>query len=93
MTTWTRAVVDCRCGYCGAHLPIGTPVRVTRLVGVQRPFLRCELCVGEAPPDLPARIETVPTPAPMRPLRLTTKRPLPFDRKLAAVEREVGEEG
>jgi hypothetical protein len=59
---------------------------------MKRLLLRCALCVGPAPPDLPAVIETRALP----PMVMTRVHPdmLPRDFKLAAAgEREPGEDG
>jgi hypothetical protein len=53
MIEWTRAERDGSCGGCGRRIVIGQAIRVTNVVGVTHKFIRCEECVGAAPPDLP----------------------------------------
>lgn len=49
MHAWTRAERAGVCGGCNKPIAAGEPVRVTTVVGVLRPFVRCEECVGKAP--------------------------------------------
>ena len=81
MTTWTRAAVDTLCGgTCGRRtIPAGEPMQVLELPAIKRSFFRCVACAGEAPPDLPARVEREPLPG----LRA-------FDKRLSEMTR-VGE--
>lgn len=60
MTEWTRAERDGVCGGCGNPLKQGQAIRLTRIVGVTRPFVRCAECAGPVPADLPP----LPTPPP-----------------------------
>lgn len=83
MQVWERVGTWKLCGGCGASLAPNTPVLVL-IIGRLRK-LRCPLCAGPAPPDLPARqVFAAPTVRPVRPDRL------PFDGKAAAAGREPG---
>lgn len=53
MFEWTRAERAGVCGGCAKALAPGEPVRLTRVVGVTRKFIRCQECAGMAPADLP----------------------------------------
>lgn len=69
MLEWTHAEADGFCGGCGHDIARGEPVRVTSIVGVTRKFVRCQDCVGTAPPELPAFVDTAPEPARLVPLQ------------------------
>jgi hypothetical protein len=60
---WTRAERAGSCGGCGQPIEIRDHVRLTHVVGVTRPFVRCAACAGGAPPELPADV------APLAPTR------------------------
>lgn len=97
MSTWTRAKFTRACGNCGDAIKVGEPLLELRLVFTTK--VRCQLCDGPAPPDLP--IDTPPVDAPvvktsssgMHPIQ-SIARMLPLDWKArSAGEREPGEEG
>jgi hypothetical protein len=70
MRTWSRVSWDCHCGLCNSLLRRGDPVLRIQIPGMRRALLRCPLCVGPAPPDLPALVaRTEPQPVTMHPLR------------------------
>lgn len=50
---WTRAPTSTLCGRCNAVIPDGAAVLEIALAGIRRRLLRCEVCAGPAPPDLP----------------------------------------
>lgn len=56
MREWRRVPSATLCGYCGEQISRDVPALFTKLPNVKRERVRCALCVGEAPPDLPARI-------------------------------------
>lgn len=59
MTHWTRATRLIQCGLDVTHqIPVGAPVLETQIRGLKRTLSRCQVCAGEAPPDLPARVVT-----------------------------------
>lgn len=60
---WERATSDTLCGYCRLHIPEDAPIHVTTLVGVDRKRIRCQLCAGPAPPDLPDHLPRTTLPA------------------------------
>ena len=86
MKIWTRAVVPTLCGGPCKHtlIEIGAPMLVLAVKGFTREFVRCELCAGQAPPDLPAHVVTD-----HRPPRLETMSRL----GLLPLDREPGQEG
>lgn len=53
MRTWGRLRNGAFCGYCGTHLDANTPVCTITIIGVERQLIRCQLCEGLAPADLP----------------------------------------
>ena len=53
---WQRLAVAGFCGGCGAALDADAPVLVITLAGIKRPRIRGECCIGQAPPELPARV-------------------------------------
>ena len=57
MKRWTRAERDCLCGRCGEPIQAAEPVLAIAITGVKRPIMRCQRCVGEPPPSLPAQLE------------------------------------
>ena len=85
---WSRSYGSERCGRCGHVLERGEPVLIVsphpdRLCRAR--FRRCQSCVGDAPPDLPAiesqtRIETTSTFA--RLAAIAAAAPMPRDFKL-----------
>lgn len=97
MRTWKRAPFLCLCGLCRGDIAKGAPVLEIRVTygGARSASLhmRCEKCMGPAPPDLPAFVERAPEFTPMVHI-LTGPGALPFDFKSRATgEREPGEEG
>jgi hypothetical protein len=89
MVTWMRARTRGRCGYCGAPFVEGAAILRIE-IGPRVVKVRCDVCAGPAPPDLP--LDPAP-PAPPPPLRgFTHMLPLDFRRRQAG-EREPGEEG
>lgn len=58
MREWRRVSVITMCGGCGNIVPAETPMQIIKIPGVKREKVRCSECVGDAPPDLPARIVT-----------------------------------
>jgi len=61
---------------------------VIELPALSHTKVRCEACVGEAPPDLPLRVEQQPIMATSTWSRIGS---LPFDFKLAQSGRDPGE--
>lgn len=53
MRKWMRLESWRLCGQCGVHLGFGDPVLTIQLPGLHRHLIRCQTCVGPAPPDLP----------------------------------------
>ncbi len=53
MKEWRRVPADTLCGYCGEQIKTDHPALFTKLPNIKRERVRCALCVGEAPPDLP----------------------------------------
>ena len=92
--SWRRAFYRQLCGRCNEPIESGAPVLIVQLTGMARQLLRCVVCAGPAPPDLPELVEQMAaTQAPMVPLKHVA-RPLAFDWKRAqAGEREPGIEG
>ena len=94
MTQWYRLAVDVRCGLCGQPLAAGHPVKVLQVPGVKRPKFRGECCEGQAPADVPRKVD--PTPFVPRPLPFATFREavpaivdaIPFDHKRAAAGKD-----
>jgi hypothetical protein len=54
MKTWTRVLFVARCGGCGEVLGAGMAMQLWTFPNLKRKVIRCEACVGPAPPDLPA---------------------------------------
>ena len=76
---WERAIVDVRCGLCGAPIPRGTPCHVYVFPYVEK--VRCATCAGEAPPELPALPVRQPEPPPALPFVRFGPSMLPLDFK------------
>lgn len=57
MRVWTRVAYRETCGGCGAQLEKGAAMQTIELRGLRRKLIRCERCVGDAPPSLPDYIE------------------------------------
>lgn len=62
MTIWYRLNMDVRCGRCGTEIPAQKPVKVIQVAAVTRAKFRGECCEGQAPADVPRRIEPKPRP-------------------------------
>ncbi len=55
---WRRMPADSLCGYCPQRIIVKhEPALFITLPGVKRERVRCVNCAGEAPPNLPERIE------------------------------------
>jgi hypothetical protein len=97
---WERTRVARLCGRCNRALIPGDPILVVTIAhGSATPIrrVRCELCEGPAPPDLPALVERAPvTPAAF--VRLQPRLPLgtalaDWRARQAGEAREPGEDG
>jgi hypothetical protein len=71
VTTWVRLTDRATCGRCGAELADGTAALLIELPGVKHPRVRCEICAGPAPPDLPAGLVRHDSTKKMQPLTKT----------------------
>ena len=56
MREWRRANRRQLCGGCNRRVAIDDPILVLQIGSVEK--IRCALCAGPAPPDLPAVIVT-----------------------------------
>ena len=94
MRIWVRATKATRCGRCPVVIPLGAPMQRVPLPQVKTPLVRCAACAeGEAPPDLPERMERREPEAPVTLTRFS-RAALPKDFKMRqSGEREPGEEG
>ena len=95
MRTWKRTPFACLCGLCGETVLVGKPVLEIRVTfgSARTPSLhiRCEKCLGPAPPDLPPLVERAIEFAPICHI-LTGPGALPFDFKTRGAGREPGED-
>jgi hypothetical protein len=91
MRHWRRALCARLCGRCGHVIERGKPMLVIELPRLSHTKVRCDVCDGPAPPDLPALVEHQIPITPMAHIR-TGVSALPFDYKLAAAGREPGED-
>lgn len=64
---------DCRCGLCNVGIRRGEPVLKISIPTLKRLLLRCPVCVGPAPPDLPELVERPAEIQGMQPLRVAAK--------------------
>jgi len=93
VTTWERlAIPSTLCGGCGHQLKKGDAILVLTIGTVRK--VRCGLCSGPVPPDLPAFVErsNTITPTPLHRFApvLQLGSPLADFRARAAGDREPG---
>jgi len=93
MREWRRVPADTLCGNCSNTIPQDEPAIYIKLENVKRELVRCQSCIGVAPPDLPPRIRPQSTTKPMQKLKrtalgMTRER---VESELAATARMLGE--
>lgn len=73
MIQWERLMVAALCGRCGELVEANEPVQMMQFNGMKRRLIRCQKCVGDAPPDLPEHVVLQRSTKKMQPLARTVK--------------------
>ena len=96
MREWRRVPADTLCGNCPNVIPADESAIYIKLPNVKRELVRCQNCVGLAPPDLPQRPPRVEPQGFTKPMSKLKRTAMGYTRErvesaLAATARMLGE--